>query len=121
MKSHAATVADYLGELPDDRRDAVALACERVKALTPDVAETMNHGMPFYERDGDAYIAVASQKHHLSVYVVDLDRTLESHPELAEAFDGVNRGKNCLRYRPSQLDQLNRADLDRLIRATRDR
>ena len=80
----------------------------------------MNHGMPFYQRDGDPYIAVASQKHHISIYVVNLDQTLESHPDIAAEFNGINRGKNCLRFRPTQLDRLTET-LDPLIAATRDR
>lgn len=121
MRSEATDVADYLDQLPDDRRRAVALVCERIRALTPDATETMNHGMPFYERDGEAYIAVASQKHHVSLYLVGLDRTLDDHADLADALTGIDRGKSCLRFRPSQLERLTPEVLDPLIEATRDR
>ena len=106
MKSDAETVEDYLAELPADRRDPVALVCERIRTLTPGVTPTMKHGMPFYERDGDAYIAVASQKQYVSVYVVGLENTLAGDEDIAAAFDGIGRGKGCLRFRPTQLDRL---------------
>ncbi len=121
MRSDATTIADYLDELPGDRRAAVGVVCERIEALTPGVVGAMRHGMPFYERDGDAYIAVASQRHHVSVYVVGLGETLADDTELAAHLDGVDRGKSCLRFRPSQLDRLTPALLDPLIIATRDR
>ncbi|MEO1064570.1 MAG: DUF1801 domain-containing protein [Actinomycetota bacterium] len=121
MRSDSPTIDAYLDELPDDRRAAVELVCARIEALTPAVSASMQHGMPFYELGGEAYVAVASQKRHVSVYVVDLDVTFDRVPELASAFAGIDRGKNCLRFRPTQLDRLTAAVLDPLIVATRDR
>lgn len=118
MHIEANSVEEYIHKAPERRQDTLRLVCDRVKRRTPDVEETLEHHMPFYKLDGDSYIAVASQKHHVSLYVVMLDETLRDHPGLSEAFANIDRGKNCLRFRDTQLERLDADLLDELIDAT---
>lgn len=119
MHSKAKTVRQYLGELPAARRGSVNKLCQLIKKHTPRVEETMEHKMPFYKLDGQPYIAVASQKHHVSLYVVGLDDTLTQSRELGKAFSWVDKGKNCLRFRKSQLGRIPFPFVEKLIKVTR--
>lgn len=119
MRIEAESVDDYVRQVPEHRQEAVRLVCERVRRRTPGVEETLDHHMPFYRLDGDSYIAVASQKHHVSLYLVMLDETLDEEGDLADELADIDRGKNCLRFRDSQLDRLTVDLVDRIVDATR--
>jgi hypothetical protein len=118
LKSATSTVKTYIQALEPTRARAVRTACDAILASSPGVVETMDHGMPFFTLAGEPYIAVASQKHYVSLYVVRLDETFAADPTLASAFEGLNRGKNCLRYRDSQLGRLDGNEVRRLVEAT---
>jgi len=122
MRSESRDVREYLASLPEPRGAAVALVCERLRSASEAVGltETFQHGMPFFTQSGEQFIAVASQKHYVSLYVAGLEETLASHPALAEAVDGVARGKSCLRFRESRLDRVTPEFLDSLIEVTND-
>lgn len=80
-RSEAATVEDYLAELPEERRAVVRAIREVIRAnLPPGYAETMNWGMIAYEvplaRYPDtynkkplAYAALAAQKNYYALYL----------------------------------------------------
>ncbi len=84
MQSQAATVAQYLAELPADRRAAIAAVRAVILAnLDADVDECMSYGMigyvvphrvypPGYHCNPKLplpYISLASQKGHMSLYL----------------------------------------------------
>ena len=113
--SSAATVEDYLAELPPDRADVVrAVRDVIVDRLPPGYEETMNWGMISYEipleRYPDTYngqplgvVALAAQKQHYALYL----NAAYASPELLErlraayADAGIkfDMGKSCLRFR----------------------
>lgn len=115
MRSDAKTVAEYLEELPEDRRETVAAVRELVRdALPPGFSERMNWGMIAWEvpleRYPDTYngqplllAALASQKRHCSLYLhgaymkPELVRRLEDG--FAEAGLKLDMGKSCVRFR----------------------
>ena len=91
----------YLLTVPGDRREIlqpIRAACiERLSGFD----EAMRYGMPTYLRDGVAELAWASQKQHISLYVMRTDVLAAHQDRLA----GLSVGKGCIRYRrPAQVD-----------------
>ena len=92
VSSKAATVEEYLAELPENRRDDIQQVREVILANLPDgFQECMQYGMIGYaiplERFPDTYnkqalgvAALAAQKRHISVYL----HGLYADPELTE-------------------------------------
>ena len=80
MRSDATSVAEYLDDLPDDRRgDLEAVRASILAAIPSGVVETLNWGMISFEipleRYPDTYnsqpllfAALANQKRHMAVY-----------------------------------------------------
>lgn len=120
MQSRAATVEEYLGELPDDRRAAVSAVRDVVNENLPEgYVETMDWGViawnvpleiepDTYNGKPLCYAALASQKRHLSVYLMGL---YSDGPELAwfrqqYADRGLklDMGRSCVRFK--RLDDL---------------
>ena len=118
VRIDAESIADCIDKVPDGRKDALRQVCNRIEALAPDSEPTLELHMPFYKRHGGPFIAVASQKHHLSLYVMGLEETLSAEDALSARLDGIDRGKNCLRFRDTQLDRIDPDLLDPLIDAT---
>jgi len=127
--SKAATVADYLAELPPDRRPAIAAAREFVRRHLPaGYREAMAWGMISWEvpleRYPDTYngkplvfAALAAQKAHNALYLM----CSYMDPAAAEALRGaaarmgipLDMGKSCLRFRT--LAQLPQREIGALI------
>ncbi|CCH29211.1 DUF1801 domain-containing protein [Actinosynnema sp. NPDC047251] len=113
VQSKAATVEEYLGELPDDRRDAVAEVREVILANLPEgYDEGMAWGMITYSvplsRSGATYngkplgyVALASQKNYLSLYLtcVDGGREQEFRAEFEAAGHKLDMGRSCVRFK----------------------
>ncbi len=85
MRSNAATVEQYLKELPPDRREAISAVRDVVrKNIDGDIEEGMNYGMIGYYIPHSVYPAgyhcnpkqplpyacIASQKNYMSLYVM---------------------------------------------------
>ena len=120
VSSKAATVEDYLAELPDDRRDAIAEVREVILANLPDgVVETMNWGMISYEVPLEVfpdtynkkplmYAALASQKNHMAVYLTAVYSDEELESWFVDAYEATGKkldmGKSCVRFK--KIDQL---------------
>ncbi len=120
MQSDATTVAQYLAELPADRRAAIEAVRQTILANLPvGYEEAMNWGMITYQvplnrypntYNGQplTYAALASQKHHMAVYLTGI----YADDEARQAFEGAYRatgkrydvGKSCVRFR--KLDDL---------------
>ncbi len=115
MQSSAATVEDYLAELPEDRRAVVEAVREVVTANLPEgYAESMGWGMIGYsvplERYPDtyngqplSYLGIAAQKRHYAVYLsgVYSDSDLEAKLRKRWAPPSgrkIDLGKSCLRF-----------------------
>ena len=120
MQSDAATVEQYLAELPADRRAAIEAVREVILANLPDgYEEAMNWGMITYQVPLDrhpvtyngqplAYAALASQKHYMAVYLNGIYRDEKVRQEFEAAYQASGKrfdaGKSCLRFR--KLDDL---------------
>ncbi len=120
VQSHAKTVGQYLSELGDGRREAVAAVRSVILDNLPDgYEETMQYGMisyvvPFsvladtYNGQPLMYIALASQKQHMSLYLTNVygDESVEKWFKERYLATGkkLNMGKSCVRFR--KLDDL---------------
>lgn len=131
MQSKAATVKDYLAELPAERRKAIE-AVRRVirKNLGKGYQEGMQYGMIGYYVPHSIYPAgyhcdprqplpfagLASQKNYMSVYLMGLYSEPEEEKKFREAWTKtgkkLDRGKCCIRFKSVEdlaLDVLGRA------------
>ena len=115
MRSEAATVEDYLSELPEDQRQVVGTVREVIGANLPTgYEESMNWGMISYEvplsvcpdtYNGQPlmYAALAAQKRHYAVYLMGIYISEESRDRFEEAYKATGKrldvGKSCVRFR----------------------
>src|SRR5262245_3973483 len=113
MRSDATTVAQYIAEAPDSRRDALNLLRHLCRQELPGFEEAMRHGMPAYLRDDVVEVAFASQKNYLSLYILR-QAALEAN---TQRLGGLSVGKGCIRFR--RPDQIDPATVRRLLNATR--
>lgn len=115
VSSRATTVADYLAELPDDRRAQI----ERVRGVINDALpdgyrEAMAWGMigwaiplerypSTYNGQPLAYAALAAQKNANSLYLncvyASRERTERLKQAWAEAGKKLDMGKSCIRFK----------------------
>jgi uncharacterized protein YdhG (YjbR/CyaY superfamily) len=115
MRSNATTVADYLSELPADRREALESVRRTIlKNLPTGYEEAMNWGMITYqvplENHPDTYngqplmyAALASQKNHMAVYLIGIYLDDETQQTFESRYRATGKrydvGKSCVRFR----------------------
>lgn len=127
--SKAATVEDYLAELPPERREVVARVRALVRRHLPKgYAETMNWGMISYEIPRErypdtyngqplGYVALAAQKNNYALYLMALYTDAQNAEFLRRAYAETGRrpdmGKSCLRFK--RLEELPQEALGSII------
>jgi hypothetical protein len=118
MQSKATTVQQYLAELPEDRRRAIEAVREVIlKNLDKDYEEGMGYGMIGYYVPHRVYPAgyhcdpkmplpfagLASQKNHMSVYLMSVYGEGNHWKSFREAWAKTGKkldmGKCCIRFR----------------------
>jgi len=120
MQSNAATVEDYLAELPEDRREAISAVRDAVNANLPaGYREAMAFGMigwgiPLedypntYNGQPLALAGLASQKRHMALYLMSVygDAELEAwfRAQYAERGLRLDMGRSCVRF--TRLEQV---------------
>jgi uncharacterized protein YdhG (YjbR/CyaY superfamily) len=103
MQSTAKNVADYLDEVPAERKAALVklrdLCCSSLKGFE----ESMRYGGPCYSRNGEVEVGFASQKNFIALYILRTD-VMHAHRGLLKG-KGVSLGKGCIRYsKPEKID-----------------
>jgi hypothetical protein len=123
MQSKARTVAEYLKELPEDRRQILNAVREVIlKNLDPDFEEGMQYGMIGYyvphrifpegyhcdPQQPLPFAGLASQKNHMSLYIMTLYTGSVDESWFAKEWKKTGKkldmGKCCIRFR--KLDDL---------------
>ena len=120
MQSDAKTVAEYLSNLDDVRREAISAVRGVILDNLPDgYEETMQFGMityvvplsvlaDTYNGQPLMYVALASQKRHMSLYLTNVygDESVEKwfRERYLAAGKKLDMGKSCVRFR--KLDDL---------------
>lgn len=115
VSSKAATVEEYLQELPPERQAVLAEVRETIRENLPaGYTETMNWGMISYEIPLDvypdtyngqplSYVALAAQKNHYAVYMSGVYQDPKQEKILLEGFEKIGKkpdmGKSCVRFR----------------------
>jgi uncharacterized protein YdhG (YjbR/CyaY superfamily) len=118
MQSKAKTVAEYLEELPEERRAAIAKVRAVVRKHLPrGCAEHMHYGMIGYVVPHSVYpagyhvnpkeplpfAALASQKNYMSLYLMTVSGTPANQAWLRAAFEArgkkLDMGKSCIRFK----------------------
>jgi Domain of unknown function (DU1801) len=118
VSSKAATVADYLAELPPHRRAEIETVRNLVNnALPAGYVEGMNWGMiawevplelsgPTYNGQPLAYAALAAQKNANSLYLncvyASEDRTERLKAAASAAGKKLDMGKSCIRFKRAE-------------------
>ncbi|MBD3384263.1 DUF1801 domain-containing protein [candidate division KSB1 bacterium] len=120
MKSNASTVEQYLSQLDRERRPALQAVRQVIlDNLDSEFEEVINRGMICYQvplqRYSDncngkplMYAALASQKHHMAVYLTAVYIGEEKQREFKREYLATGKrydaGKSCVRFR--KLDDL---------------
>ncbi len=115
VSSKAETVADYLAELPDDRRGVIAQIRDLVNRHIPlGYDEVMRWGMitwevpmsmsgPTYNNQPLAYAALAAQKNSNSLYLshafIGPDHTEKLQQAALANGKKLDMGKSCIRFK----------------------
>jgi uncharacterized protein YdhG (YjbR/CyaY superfamily) len=114
VSSRAATVADYLAELPADRRAEIEKVRDAVNAAMPaGYREGIGYGMigwvipladypDTYNKQPLAYAGLAAQKNYNSLYLncvyASKERTERLQSAAAAAGKKLDMGKSCIRF-----------------------
>lgn len=98
MQSTAKTPAEYLAEIPEERRRDINALRKIIRQVAPGVKESMQYGMLAYALD-EPLFCLASQKQYLALYV-DGETLARYQPRLGR----LSCGKSCLRFK--SLEQL---------------
>ena len=115
VQSKATTVDQYLDELPPDRRETVAAIRDLVlENLPAGYEETMSFGMigyvvpleiqpETYNGQPLEYVALASQKNYISLYLMNVYGHKETQEWFLKAYKAsgkkLNMGKSCVRFK----------------------
>ena len=118
MQSKANSVEQYLNELPEDRKESLSIVREAiVKNLPTGYVEVMNWGMITYEVPLETfpdtyngkplmYVALASQKNHMSVYLMGCYMSSEIRKKFENAYKQSGKkfdaGKSCIRFKKEE-------------------
>ena len=118
MQSKANSVEQYLNDLPEDRKESLSIVREAiVKNLPTGYVEVMNWGMITYEVPLETfpdtyngkplmYAALASQKNHMSVYLMGCYMSPEIRNKFENAYKQSGKkfdaGKSCIRFKKEE-------------------
>ena len=118
MQSKANSVEQYLNELHEDRKESLSIVREAiVKNLPTGYVEVMNWGMITYEVPLETfpdtyngkplmYAALASQKNHMSVYLMGCYMSPEIRKKFENAYKQSGKkfdaGKSCIRFKKEE-------------------
>ncbi|MGH3915299.1 MAG: DUF1801 domain-containing protein [Pseudonocardiaceae bacterium] len=132
MQSDASTVEEYLAELAPDRREIMTAVRDTVNSHLPTgYMEGMGWGMitwsvPLerypntYNGQPLGYLALASQKRHLALYLTCVYSDPEAEQKLRQQWAAtgrkLNMGKSCLRFQ--RLEDLDLDIIAELVAAT---
>ena len=94
MKYDVNTIDEYLEAIPNNRKELVNKIISLVKEFFPDIKGNMEYNMPTF----NPVCAIASQKHHISLYIYRIDLVEKYRNDLGK----LKVGKSCIRFRKQQ-------------------
>jgi uncharacterized protein YdhG (YjbR/CyaY superfamily) len=99
MKSQAKTPDEYLASVPAERRPHLERLRKLIKKSVPAASESMQWGMLGFAIDGRPFAALASQKNHLGLYLMDLYTQPALQKKHAAALRPLKMGKSCITFK----------------------
>ena len=118
MQLKVNSVEQYLNELPDDRKESLSIVRKTIVANLPDgYNEVINWGMITYEVPLERfpetyndkplmYAALASQKNHMSLYLMGCYMSPDIRKNFEDAYNKSGKkfdaGKSCIRFKKVQ-------------------
>ena len=108
MKRDVENPKAYLAEVEGEQRKILMLIRRAIRKVMPKCKEGLQYGMLDYP----GLANLAAQKHYVALYV--MPQVLAKHRKDLGAFDGVDAGKSCLRFK--RLGQVNQAEVEALLR-----
>jgi len=99
MQSKAETPAEYLAELDAVRRAEVEAVRAVIQKAAPEAEEAMQWGMLAYRVEGRALVALAAQRRHLSLYLLETCGEPATLDPYRDRLAGLDMGKGCVRFR----------------------
>lgn len=112
MTSQARDVTAYIEDVPAERRAAIRKLRSLCRQNLTGYEECMEYGMPGYKRNGALEVSFASQKQHITLYVMKKDVVDEFRGSLS----GASIGKGCIRF--TKPDKIDFEVVKRLLRRT---
>ena len=104
MKIEAKNGAEYVAAIPAERRPHVEKLRALVKKEVPRATEGIQWGMLGYAIEGRPFVAIASQKTYLSLYLLDLYTQPGLRKKHEKALAKLKMGKSCINF--SSVDEL---------------
>ena len=95
MKLLVNSAHEYFEQLPTDRQVPLARIRQIVRRQWPQAKEDLSYGMPTYHLGGQPVFALASQKNHITFYVMPYDLLGAFKHDLRTR----NCGKSCIRFK----------------------
>ncbi len=89
-------IADYLGRLPEDQRDALEQLRSVIRDSLPELEECISYGIPAFCLDGKPLGSYGASKKHCAFYPMDPD-LLAAH---LEELSGFETSKGTIRFQP---------------------
>ena len=112
MTSRAPDVDTYFSGIPEERRATFEKLRGLCRRHLRGYQESMQYGLPTYSNNGAPVVSFASQKQHITLYVLKK----EVVDEFRAALPTASIGKGCIRFtRPEKIDF---DVIDRLLRRT---
>ena len=91
MKYDVTTIQEYLDVIPHDRKEIILRLISLVKEYFPEVQGTMEYDMPTF----NPACSIASQKHHISIYIHRVNLVEKYRTDLGK----LKVGKSCIRFK----------------------
>ena len=91
MKYEVLTIAEYVNEIPRERKQIITRIIALIRNYFPNVKSSMKYNMPTF----NGVCSVASQKHYISIYIHQTDVLEKYRNELGN----LNVGKSCIRFK----------------------
>jgi len=104
MKIEAKDGNGYVAAIPAERRPHIERLRALVKKTVPQATEGIEWGMLGYTIGGRVFVAMASQKNYMSLYLCDLYTQPALAKKHAKALAKLKMGKSCINF--SSVDEL---------------
>jgi uncharacterized protein YdhG (YjbR/CyaY superfamily) len=115
MNIAAETINDYLKQIPAETVATVKKVLARMKKHLPGAKGRVQWGIAIYSINGKDVVGLAARSKLYSLYVPHGEIVRKYVPRLGK----VTAGKGCIRFR--SLDDLNLAELDRMVKELKSR